>query len=243
MKIENRWSPVLLLLVLSVGCGTARPLMPVPESLETSSLLSVKRNRSGFGSNPLRFGEWKMTKLVRDGFPSRTTQALGTSHATYSQSKGSAKYHFTFAPAAREQWAGLCEHRQRQNSVGIGAPGDALLLDVTFEESLQCEFQRAGDADRWKLDVHGSLAINGKGYTGTLTHGSRSVSIEPSHVLTGVGRLPGPPTGYLFAREGENVASVETIRPGFVRISDDAGDDRDAIATAVAALLTKPTGY
>lgn len=60
------------------------------------------------------------------------------------------------------------------------------------------------------------------------------------HEIEGVGRLPGPPMGYVFVRKGEEIASAEVLPPGFVRIGAEAGEDRDLIATATAALLLQP---
>jgi hypothetical protein len=196
------------------------------------------------GASPLSFGEWTMSRYGRDGFPGSRSHAIGNDKLNYRRSSGSAAYHFVITPEARDEWSCRCEHRREEQGIGLGTPnGDGASFDLTYAETLECDLQRAGDAEPWKLEIHGSLWINGEGFAGTLTRGSHSVALEPSHEITGLGRVPGPPMGYVFVRDGEKVASAEMIHPGFVRIHDAAGEDRDAIATAAAALLMHPGAY
>lgn len=214
--------------------------MPVPAALESSSTMEVKRSRGGLGAKPMRFGEWQVTQFQRERIPVREKSAIGVSNVSFSWANASAKYRFVVTPSAREEWECRCEHTRAQKDIGIGPIDSPLEVELTYEESLDCEILRAGDAEPWKLQVTGSLAIGGEGYAGTLVQGSRSLSLEPSHQISGLPRLPGPPVGYLFVREGEQIASAELLPPGHVRIGDDAGEDRDAIATAMAALLMQP---
>jgi hypothetical protein len=218
-------------------------MLVVPESLEAASPMIVNRNRSGLGPKPLSFGEWQVNAFDRKGFPSNRKWSVGNSDLSYSQERGFASYSFRLTPNARDQWDCKCEFKRKERSAGLGAPGEALEFTLTYEDSLQCELLREGDAEPWKLEVNGSLAIGGEGYRGTLAHGSRALALQPNHQIAGRLRLPGPPLGYVFVREGAEVASAELIRPGFVRIDDLAGNDRDAIATAAAALLMQPTAF
>jgi hypothetical protein len=220
-----------------VGCGTVRPLMPVAESLESASVLQVKRARTSLSSKPLSFGEWQMTHFERDGFPGETRWSFGTWPVWITKSKGSAAYRFVMSPTDGDQWACNCQHKLNRRDLGLGILGEA---ELTYEESLECDLQRIGDESVWKLQVNGSLAIGGEGYSGTLADESHSLSLAPVHEIEGLGRVPGPPMGYHFVREGHEVASAELMRPGMVRIGDDAGADRDVIATAMAALLMQP---
>jgi hypothetical protein len=211
--------------------------MPVPESLETtSSAMRVERGQASLG--PVSFGDWQVTHFKKIGFPSRTRWGTGTRPISFSKSRGKAAYRFVMTSSDREEWECNCQFERVRRDLGIGRFGDATL---TYEESLDCDLQRVGDEEPWRLQVAGSLAIGGEGYTGTLAQGLRSLSLQPNHVIEGLGRVPGPPMGYLFVREGEDIASAELILPGHVRISDDAGVDRDVIATAAAALLMQPT--
>jgi hypothetical protein len=237
VKAVNRYSLGLLFLIFLVGCGTARPLMPVAESLESASVLQVKRAFTSLSSKPLSFGEWQMTHYERDGFPGETRWSFGGWPVWITKSKGSLAYRFVMSSTDDEEWACSCQHPLDRRDLGLGVLGEA---ELTYEESLECDLQRVGDEAAWKLRVHGNLGVRGEGYSGTLADGSRSLSLEPSNEIEGLGRLPGPPLGYHFVREGEEIASAELIRPGMVRIGDDAGPDRDVIATAMAALLMQP---
>jgi hypothetical protein len=238
----NRWCAVrvILLVVFLVGCGTARPLMPVPASLEETSVMTVQRHGWGIGPKPLSFGEWDVVDYHKDRRPTERRRAVSVSPITYSQTKGTAAYSFVLAPNGRDAWECYCEHRRDHQDVGIGSVESPMEVALTYDESLECELQRVGDEEVWKLQVIGSLAIGGEGYTGTLRNGSHTVTLQASHGLAKF-QVPGPPTGYIFEREGVKVASTELLMPGFVRIGEDAGEDRDAIATAAAALLMQPS--
>lgn len=215
--------------------------MPVPETLETtSSVMTVQRRGWGLGPKPMSFGEWQVVDFKNERLPRQTRTAVGVEPFTYSDNKGAAAYRFVLTPNGREEWACSCEHQRHHRDLGIGRIDSPLEVELTYDESLECDLQRAGDAEIWKLHVTGSLAIGGEGYTGTLAQGSRSLSLQPSHAIARFSSVPGPPTGYLFERNGVKVASAELLPPGFVRIGDDAGDDRDVIATAAAALLMQP---
>lgn len=243
VEARNRSFLGLVLLVSLVGCTAPHPIVIVPQSLEAVAPMEVKRNRSGLGPKPMRFGEWQVRNFDRKGFPGNRSWSVGNDEASYGQSRGWASYSFRLAPTEREQWDCMCEFRRESRSAGLGAPGEEIEVTLTYEDTLQCDLQREGDAEPWRLTVNGSLFIGGEGYRGTLAQGSRALALEPSHKITGLPRLPGPPFGYVFVREGQEIASAELIRPGWVRIDDGAGDDRDAIATAAAALLLQPTGF
>lgn len=235
---------IILFLLFLAGCSTQhRPIVPVPESLESATLFDVKRNWSGLGPRPMRFGEWQVNGFDRKGFPGNRSWSIGNDEATYSQSRGWAAYSFRLTPDAREEWECDCRFRKRSRSAGLGKPGEAFEVTLTYQDSLRCELWREGDAEPWTLVVRGSLWIGGEGYSGVLAQGSRALVLEPSHKIQGLGRLPGPPFGYVFVRDDREVAAAELIRPGFVRIDDAAGEDRDVIATAAAALLMQPQGF
>jgi len=234
---------VLVLVLFLVGCGTARPLMPVPASLEQTSVWTVQRHGWGIGPRPMSFGEWDVVEYHKNKRPTERRRAVGVAPVTYSQTEGTAAYSFVLAPNGRDAWECYCEHRRDHEDIGIGSVESSMEVALTYDESLDCELQRVGDEDVWKLHVVGSLAIGGEGYTGTLTDGSRKVALQASHGLAKFRNVPGPPTGYIFERDGVKVASTELLTPGFVRIGEDAGEDRDAIATAAAALLMQPQAF
>jgi hypothetical protein len=209
--------------------------MPVSESLAASSWdMPVHRGKRDF-LGPLSFGDWQVTRFKRVGFPSRSRWSTGTEPVSFSKSRGKAGYRFVLA-SNREEWECDCRFVRVQRELDLGWIGAPL----TYEETLDCDLRRLGGAEFWTLQVEGSLAIGGRGFKGTLAQGGRTVLLEPNHQLEGV-RLPGPPLGYHFVREGNEIASAELILPGNVRISDQAGDDRDVIAAAAAALLMQPT--
>ncbi|HEX6097055.1 MAG TPA: hypothetical protein VF432_12075 [Thermoanaerobaculia bacterium] len=233
-----------LFLFLAVGCATQKkPLLPVPEALESAALLEVKRNRTGLGPRPMSFGEWQVNGFDRKGFPGNRSWSVGGEDASYGQSRGFAKYSFRLTPAGREEWECDCRFDRHSRNVGLGSRNDSIGITLTYEDSLQCDLRRAGDADPWKLVVDGSLFLGGQGYAGTLTHGDHVLHLQPNHQITGLGRLPGSPLGYVFVRDRQELAAAELIHPGYVRIDDTAGEDRDAIATAAAALLMQPSGF
>jgi hypothetical protein len=239
VNVVKRGSLGLLFLGLFVGCGTSRPLMPVSESLEaTSSALRVQRRQAALG--PLSFGDWRVTDFKNVERPGRTKWGMGIEPISVSKSKGTAAYRFTMTSGAQEQWECDCYFERNRRDLGLGRLGET---ELTYDESLDCDLQRVGADEMWRLKIDGSLAIGGRGYTGTLVNGSHSLTLQASNRIAGLGRLPGPPLGYLFVREGEEIASAELILPGHVRISDDAGDDRDVIATAAAALLMQPGAH
>jgi hypothetical protein len=217
--------------------------MPVPESLETASAMTVKRHRGGIGRKPISFGEWQVVDFHRERFPSRTRSAISVAPITFAKYKGDAEYRFVLTPSARDEWECNCRHERNHQNIGVGPVDSPLEVELTYDESLECDLQRIGDDEMWKLHVVGSLAIGGEGYTGTLTHGTYKLALQPSHAIARFHSVPGPPTGYRFEREGVQVASAELLPPGFVRIGDEAGDDRDAIATAAAALLMQPGAF
>lgn len=217
--------------------------MPVPASLEETSVFTVQRHGWGIGPKPLSFGEWDVVDYHKNKRPSERSRTMGVEPVTYKQTEGTAAYSFVLAPNGRDAWECYCEHRRNHQDVGIGSPEGRLgqvEVALTYDESLECDLQRVGDAEVWKLRILGSLAIGGEGYAGTLTDGTRKVALQASHGLAKFQNVPGPPTGYIFEREGLKVASTELLMPGFVRIGDEAGEDRDAIATAAAALLMQP---
>lgn len=214
--------------------------MTVPESLEAASVMTVQHHRWGLGPKPMSFGEWDLIDFRKHKLPSERRRAVGVKPVVYSQTEGTASYSFVLAPDGRDEWKCRCEHRRDHQDVGIGSVESALEVALTYDEALDCELQRIGDATIWKLQVIGSLAIGGEGYTGTLSDGSHSFELQPRHAIAQFQNVPGPPTGYIFERDGLKVASTELIMPGFVRIGDDAGEDRDVLATAAAALLMQP---
>lgn len=214
--------------------------MPVPASLEETSVFTVQRHGWGIGPKPLSFGEWDVVDYHKNKRPSERRRVVGVAPVTYSQTEGTAAYSFVLAPDGRDAWECYCEHRRNHQDIGVGSVESPMEVALTYDESLECDLQRVGDESVWKLQILGSLAIGGEGYTGMLTDGSRKVALQASHGLARFRNVPGPPTGYIFEREGVKVASTELLMPGFVRIGDDAGEDRDAIATAVAALLMQP---
>ena len=240
MRVRNLIVPLLLL----VGCSTTpRSIVSVPESLETVAPIEVHRNRSGLGPRPMRFGEWQVNAFDRKGFPGNRSWAVGSEDARYSQSRGWAAYSFRLTPEAGEEWACDCRFKKKSRGVELGKPGNTVGVTLSYNDSLRCDLWREGDPEPWKLVIYGSLWIGGEGYSGVLAHGSRTLNLEPSHKITNLGRLPGPPLGYVFVREGEDIAATELIGPGFVRIDDTAGNDRDVIATASAAILLNPQAF
>ncbi len=205
--------------------------------------MTVQRHGWGIGPKPLSFGEWDVVEYHKNKRPTERRRTVGVSPVTYSQTEGNAAYSFVLAPNGRDAWDCYCEHRRNHQDVGIGSVESPLEVALTYDESLECELQRIGGEEVWTLRVIGSLAIGGEGYRGKLTDGSRSVTLQASHALAKFQNVPGPPTGYVFERDGINVASTELLTPGFVRIGEDAGEERDVIATAAAALLMQPDAF
>lgn len=179
-------------------------------------------------------------RLPQEQTPSERRRVVGIVPVTYSQTEGTAAYSFVLAANGRDAWECYCEHRRDHQDIGIGSVESPMEIALMYDESLDCELQRIGGEEAWTLRVVGSLAIGGEGYIGTLTDGTRKVALQASHGLAKFQNVPGPPTGYIFEREGVQVASTELLMPGFVRIGDDAGEERDVIATAAAALLMQP---
>src|SRR5688572_30129877 len=102
VKVVRRWSLGLSFVVLFVGCGTSRPLMPVPESLETtSSAMRVQRKQASLG--PVSFGDWQVTHFKKIGFPNRTKWGTGIESISFSKSKGKAGYRFVMTSSDREE--------------------------------------------------------------------------------------------------------------------------------------------
>jgi len=244
VKVDQRWSLGILIALLLAGCGTSRPLMSVPASLEaTSDVLTVQRHRWGLGPKPMSFGEWEVVDFRKDRRHRERRRAFGIRPVLYSQTEGTAAYSFVLAANGRDEWECSCEFFSADQDLDIGSPEGRLgqlSVPLTHGESLECELQRVGDDEIWVLRLNGTLNIGGRGYTGTLTNGSQWLALQPRHAIAQFDNVPGPPTGYIFERDGLKVASTELIVPGFVRIGDDAGRDRDVIATAAAALLMQP---
>jgi len=231
----------LLLLAAFAGCSTQpRPIVPVPASLEAAPLLEVKRHWTGLGKRPMRFGEWQVEDYDRKGLPGNRSWAVGPGEVKYGQSRGWAAYSFRLASETRDAWECDCRFKKKSREISIDKPDESFEVTLTYEDSLRCDLWRAGDTEPWKLVVYGSLWLGGEGYSGILARGDRTLVLEPNHQIQGLGKLPGAPMGYLFLRDDEEVAAAELIRPGFVRIDDAAGEDRDAVATAIAALLMQP---
>lgn len=241
MRVDERWFPAVFLVMFAVGCGTARPLMPVPESLkQTSSVMTVERHGWGIGPKPLSFGEWDVIGYHKNKRPRVRHHKIGIEPVTYAWMNGFAAYSFTLAPNGRDAWECYCEQRRSRQEFGVGTVESSLEVELKYNESLDCELQRHGDEEVWQFQILGSRAIGGEGYRGTLTQGTRSLILEAKHAFANLTNVPGPPTGYIFEREGAKIASTELFEPGFVRIADEAGEDRDLIATAAAALLMQP---
>ena len=235
----------LLLGALFVGCTTTqRPLVPVPKSLEaTSTLMRVERKRTPFSKTPMRFGEWQVTGFAHDRLPNSRSSEIGTPDVRYERSRGTAKYHFVMSANGSDVYECQCGHTRKERGVALGASDNKLTVDLEQKEWLDCDLRRVSDGATWTLRIDGSLLIGGEGYSGTLTDGSRTLHLRATHTIEHLGNLPGPPLGYFFERNGAQVASTELITPGIVRIGEDAGSDRDLIATASAALLLQPTVY
>src|SRR5688572_30078173 len=159
VEVRNRWSPGLLLLVVVmfvVACGTARPLMPVPESLKSmSSVMPVERRRAFFTKKPIRFGEWQVTEFKQEGFPTRTRTTYGGERVAYTRARGSATYRFAVSANALEQWHCRCRHFLHSSGVRVGPADNQYTLDLTSDESLECDLHREGDGAVWKLRVIG----------------------------------------------------------------------------------------
>jgi len=232
--------PVLSIALFLGGCVIAGPLVPIPRDLEEqSTAMTVERTRTLF-AEPLQFGEWTVTAFKQDKLPNRSKTSHGSDRLRHTKSRGSAAYHFTMTGNDRAAWECRCDVKRNARGVEIGPPDNRRSVDLEHQESLECDLQRAANEPVWKLRVTGSLAMGEEGYEGTLSDGSRSISLYASHEIRNVGRLPGPPIGYVFVRDGEDIASAELLYPGAVRIGNDASNDRDLIATAAAALLLQP---
>lgn len=215
-------------------------MMPVPASLEaTSEPMHVKSLHFRMGSNPMMFGEWQVVDFKKNRRPCENSQHYGIEPVTYSRTKGFAAYSFKLAAEGRDAWECYCETRNSHHDIGVGRIDDSFEVMVQHQESLDCELQRVGSDEFWRLRVIGSLAPGGDDYRGTL-HSStddRAFLLESSHTLGKI-RIPGPPTGYVFDRDGSKIAATDYT--GFVRIGQEAGQERDVLATAAAALLMQP---
>lgn len=231
---------LLLLVALALSaCGTARPLMPVPASLEVSPAMMVQRSRALFPKKPLRFGEWQVADFRREKIPYTSSRRYGNQKVSVGKSRSTAAYSFTLQGGG-EPWACHCEQELVRREVGIGPIGEEWSFPLTYDDFLWCELKRADGDDVWHLEVGGTMGVKGEGFAGKLVHGNDTVLLRANHEIEGVGHLAGPPVGYIFESDGGEVGSVEFIGSGAVRIAESDITQRNAIVTAVAALLTKP---
>jgi len=234
-----------LLVAFLAACTTTQPpLVPVPQSLaSTSTLLRVERKRTPFSKTPMRFGEWTVTGFAHDRLPHSRSSEIGTPDVRYEKSRGTAKYHFLMTANDRGVYECRCAHARKERGVALGSSDNKLTVDLEQKEWLDCELRNVDGGPTWTLRIDGSLLIDGRGYSGTLTDGTRTLHLRATNQIEHLGNLPGPPLGYFFERDGAQIGSTELITPGIVRIGAEAGNDRDLIAAASAALLLQPTVY
>jgi len=234
---QSRVLPIVLLFLgfTLAGCRAAHPLVPVPASLQaSSSVMMVERSRKLFNDKPMKFGEWQVSEFRRDRWPERDGFRIGRRKITLKKSSQSTGYSFLLTGNG-EPWDCHCEQTRQRRGLSVGSRELSVLL--THDDLLRCELQRTGSDEVWQFEAGGRVGIEAVDYTGKLFNGEHVVFLRASNEIQGLGELPGPPLGYIFEREGRDIASAELIHPGAVRIADTTGSEREAIASAAAALL------
>ena len=230
----------LLLGLTLAACRPAHPIVPVPASLQaSSSVMMVERSRKLFNDKPMKFGEWQVSDFKRDRWPERDGFQIGRRKIAIKKSSESAVYSFRLTGTS-DAWSARCEQTRLEREVKVGPFESAASIPLTHEDLLRCDLQRTGSDEIWQFEAGGRLGIEAVDYTGKLSNGTNVVFLRATNEIQGLGELVGPPLGYIFEREGRDIASAELIHPGAVRIADTTGTARDAIATAAAALLLQP---
>lgn len=213
---------LLLVLVLSPGCRTAR--LPVPAALDDAPPLTVE-GRRGRPEAPLRFGPYEAVDVDRSWTRGRGGQILSVARDDQWQA-----YRFTVRRDAAPRWEVVCETAARATTVR-----SVVDVEVGGSAELWCRLQALGAAPgTWELRLD---ARRDAPLRGTLAGGGVVFDVEGrSKPMAGL-QLDGT-LGYVVHDGDAPVAAVQTAGDGTVWLAPRLSDDgRGLLAASAAALL------
>ena len=227
-----RWSTLfrsgVLLLILAhgtTGCASAR--MAVPPSLASVPALPVSGRQGWKLKESLSFGSFQVTAVQRSW-----TRGSDLKVDAYERNRRRQTFQFQLSENGTELLSARAQVNLRRQAVDVGAD-----LEWQNQSSLEVRFQSTNPA----LSGSGVLVLQEQGerpLSGTLTWGSRIIQVTGTDRLAGTPLPLGTTSGYTLTWEGRDVAAVDVIDGGQVRLADGLEPSlRAQLAATAAALL------
>jgi hypothetical protein len=220
-------STVLLLILAhgTTGCASAR--MAVPPSLASVPALPVSGRQGWKLKESLGFGSFQVTGVQRSW-----TRGSDLQVDAYERNRRRQSFQFQLSENGTELLSAKAQVNLRRQAVDVGAD-----LEWENQSRLEVQFQSANPA----LSEGGVLVLQEQGerpLSGTLTWGSRVIQVTGTDRLAGTPLPLGTASGYLLTWEGRDVAAVDVIDAGQVRLADGLETSlRAQLAATAAALL------
>lgn len=218
----------ILLLILAhgtTGCASAR--MAVPAELASVPALPVSGRQGWKLKESLGFGSFQVTAVQRSW-----TRGSDLKVDVYERNRRRQTFQFQLSENGTELLTAKAQVNLRRQAVDVGAD-----LEWQNQSTLEVRFQSTNPA----LSGSGVLALQEQGdrpLSGTLTWGSRVIQVTGTDRLAGTPLPLGTATGYLLSWEGREVAAVDVIDAGQVRLANGLEASlRAQLAAAAAALL------
>lgn len=227
-----RWSTLfrsgVLLLILSygtTGCASAR--MAVPPSLASVPAQPVSGRQGWKLKESLGFGSFQVTAVQRSW-----TRGGDLQVDVYERNRRRQSFQFQLSENGTELLSAKAQVNLQRQAVEVGAD-----LEWQNQSSLEAKFQSVNPA----LSGSGVLVLQEQGVrplSGSLTWGSRVIQVTGTDRLQGSPLPLGTTSGYILS-EGRDVAAVDVVDGGQVRLADglEAPLRAQLAATAAALLL------
>ena len=232
-SLPFRWSTLfrsgVLLLILAhgtTGCASAR--MAMPPNLASVPALPVSGRQGWKLKESLGFGSFQVTAVQRSW-----TRGSDIKLDAYERNRRRQSFQFRLSENGPELLSAKAQVNLRRQAVEVGAD-----LEWQNQSSVEVHFQSVNPA----LSGSGVLVLQEQGerpLSGTLTWGSRVIQVTGTDRLAGTPLPLGITSGYILMWEERDVAAVEVIDAGQVRIADglEASLRVQLAATAAALLL------
>ena len=239
---------LLPLFLLAAACTTGGPppTIVLPQSLVDVEPIPAQRRALTIARNPLTLGEWQVTEHRRGwtrnshGEWTPAARPFWSPVAALAFHGARTKYSFNVANGAGEPWVSRCAILDVDDSLRIGK---STSIPLEGRRDIACELRHGDEA--WGLSFGNTMRfrigrIDRLG-GGELTDGTRTIELKPVYKMVNVPIASGLPVGYVFRDDSGELAAVEMLPPGSLRVAPNVGErDRELIAAAATALLLQP---
>lgn len=222
----------LIVLALSLsGCQPAR--MMVPPDLRMHSHLYPCQGRQGFKlSERFTCGPYAVMDVQR-GWTHSHSWTIGRFRAAQARQN----FEYRIVGPSGVVWYGQAATGVTKNDIRAEALGGELMWGLTYDMNFFVRIGTVGYVDRaWSLIM--SQGSADKLVSGVLTDEQTVFRVEGVDRLEGTSMPLMEASGYLFTLDGYNVAAVEVLNEGHIRLSTILDEfQSDLLAAASAGLL------